>query len=645
MTENNLEQINQTLKSNSIKSVLIIDDVFDPPPMRESFKDNLADYLKGGFLRKINPDYSDIVPDEQNLLNFLLGKHTVSGDFPAMIETLHDKLYQDYLRGNDIPEILRKFGVVKLDSAKVLQPLLKLLDNPDLGLELNKIATVSESDNISNKDFDIIFMDYIQDPSIGPDDPLTDEEIKTQIEKSTEILRKVLKKISCDTPSIILTSSHRKLEKTKKSYFDGLRGSVNAIQFDFVHKSWFEMKGKNITVRPQATRVLEKICNSLEIGRIVNKSINIWFRGAKRGIKSLKQDISSMELEDFAYLKRFRLNNEDVSFKDYLEWLFGEAMRSYVDEKVEWNDPCFEDIENDKLIQSIKGAQQSKLSPVSKIFYKIRVSDSKNRKRTRFCMGDLFTFNDKIRMVITPDCDLVIRKKSKKGYKGSMLTVGGDILEFEKIDSYIPEFVIIDSISKTINWKVKDITSHQFGDGRTKNFDLLKHNGDDYKYIGTLRPLFAKNIQDSVLSDLSRVALEVAPAVTIPAPVSAFVLNKKNKYEKLQSIDEAVVRVLFAVSKSHKTNEVHRIFFQTEYVENLLSWMVNHKDKSGIIKSSIDKILDDKDDFKKCMTETGLKVNKNSTKYGIYAIFKKNNNKKRHYWMKFVVDLSKTKVT
>ena len=440
------------------------------------------------------------------------------------------------------------------------------------------------------------------------------------------------------------------LKVRKHDYLENLREKVNASEFSYFQKDWVEIQNGNIESSGKSNEAIKEFCSSLKYGKSVIKALEIWTCGLNCAINEFKRDITSMEIRDFAYLTQFRLMEEGSELTDYLEWFFGEAIRTYVDENVTWSDQSFADLSDKNLFEPLKGALISRLNPVSKIYDKLRFSYGENRKRNHFKMGDLFIHDSEIRMIISADCDLIPRNDQNdnepKVKVPRILTVGGVIKEFEDISLDKPELLyellFKNSISKTIEWEKKDVCSHNITKDCSDDFSKIYDGKNWYNYHATLRPQYAKNIQSKVLGDLSRVGLEVTPPIIVPpVPVSAFIKGKDFKFHKLPEFENSFVSVLFAAKRKNEDKKENFILFQNEYVESLIEWLKNNQDEYKHL-TSVQDVLDAEEDFKNCMVNLGLKLSK-SGEFGIYTEFQNKYDpvKVKVKWLKFLVDLPK----
>ena len=250
------------------------------------------------------------------------------------------------------------------------------------------------------------------------------------------------------------------------------------------------------------------------------------------GLKELYEELRDLDVKDFAYLLRFRLYEEGEPFADYLEWFLGESLRAVVDNRVEWNTEEFSRLNARELTDAIEGAHPVPSSRIAHFFDRMRFNSRRNRARVRFGLGDLFIAPDKksVRMVITADCDLVVRDGSRGANR--LLTVGGTIRGMGDEKALAGDLIFYGT-PKALTWNLKDVASHDFDD-----MSELQVGETTYSYYATMRALAAQGIQKEVLGDLARVGLAVPPTVDVGAPVKVYLKKKVEKRPQLTELDD-----------------------------------------------------------------------------------------------------------
>ena len=172
----------------------------------------------------------------------------------------------------------------------------------------------------------------------------------------------------------------------------------------------------------------------------------------------------------------------------------GESLRAVVDDKVEWNTDEFTQLNEEKLTEGIEGAHPIPSTRIASFFHRMRFNSRGNRVRKRFALGDLFiaSNNRNVRMVITPDCDLVLRNGNRGASR--LLTIGGTIRGLDDAQALAGELIFYRT-PKAIKWNFKDVMAHDFGD-----ISELGVDGVTYSYFASMRVMPAQTIQNAVYS-------------------------------------------------------------------------------------------------------------------------------------------------
>ena len=210
-----------------------------------------------------------------------------------------------------------------------------------------------------------------------------------------------------------------------------------------------------------AADVLMDTWASFDFGRTLEAALQQWRCGAESGLKALYKELRDLDVRDFAYLLRFRLYEEGEPFADYLEWFLGESLRAAVDDGVKWKTREFARLNCRELTNGIEGAHSVPSSRIAALFGRMRFNSRENRVRARFGLGDLYIGPDQrnVRMVITPDCDLVVRDEVRTASR--LLSVGGTIRGLGE-DKAVAGNLILLRTPKAITWELKDVMSHEF---------------------------------------------------------------------------------------------------------------------------------------------------------------------------------------
>ena len=643
MTDSNVSEIRKSLKDSGIKSILIVDDALNLPIFDDTMKNGLYYLLDA--VNSGNVKMNGIISSKEAkiLTQYIETNYGNSRKLQKKLIDLYKLLFEKYIMGEEIQLFIDYFDRHSTTSVTTIRQLVKLFDLSKTKVKIQTLGTNVEDINKLKCNIDLILMDYYLEPHTGKSEI---NKVGPQGKKSLKLLRNVIElfeKAEKDIPSILLISSED-LSKTQTDYFNKLLDDIIAVQFNFLHKNW--ISDWKLSATDDAKIVLTELFNTFRFGRAMNNALNTWVDGARTAIDELFINISNLHAKDFAYLKKFRLNSEGISFANYIEWLLGESIRSLIDERVKWKHQSFKDLENRNLTKSIKGAHPPLHSEqITKIFNKIRFNEFSDRTRSQYSMGDIFLnkITGKIRMIISPDCDLVFRINDKtKKYETNatnLLSVGGDLVKFDEQHAFVEELIILEGNQRSINWNKKDITSHKISGKNSKDFNRLWHDGRVYIYHGTIRPLFAKKIQMDVLSDLSRVGVDVPPTASHTCNVSAYIQLKTGEFEAIPKLPESHVNVFWAQKTSQ--NKEHFVLLREKYVHALFKYLndIDSKKLSKKITMNIDNLTSNLslNSTYNDMLSNGIKISKNGRK-GICIIPKKDKEATVQGWLKFVLD-------
>lgn len=545
------------------KKVLLIDDAYDLPPFESEYAGELLDLLEDGKRTRLVPDALLKAETAMQAIDDL-GEGSYDTD---AVNAAYAAVYRAWVQGrNDNIDLNGYFAETKSSALEKLDGLVTLLGKcEDLQVELAG-GLAAEATFKSFKPH-ILFMDYYlsradkADPAKGEVNERSDEL------RSIELVKKLLTQAKArgSVPSVVLMSS-RDIEDEGGAYRAELDGAILALRFGFLHKDGVSIAKESVTIAPDAADLLLDTAQSFRFGKDIEEALAVWRQGAGNALDELEQELRELDVRDFAFLLRFRLKDEGESFADYLEWFLGESLRGKVDETVEWDKPAFTRIDNPAHYQAIEGGHPQPSDRIAQLFHRLRISMPTKRSKKRFALGDLYVNDAKnaVRVVLSPDCDLVPRERGNTSAK-RLLTLGGELMALETDAAFVGDLVMIEGQTKAIKWSLKDIATCPIGKSGT-----LEVDGAEFSLFGTLRPQHAQHIQAQAFADLRRVGLAVAPAVYRTATVKAVITLKGGKKETLAN-DELVkhpATLLFAREGSGKG---HHVLFDRSYVRALLA--------------------------------------------------------------------------
>ncbi len=514
---NYARQIVDSFQESVVERILVIDDAYDAPEI-EQWGD-LADVLEGGGFRA-SVDEKQLTEGEREEALAALAQEEFDDE---VVEKATLSLYKKYVETrSDAVDPGGIFGAVKGAGLGALDPLVELLARCTDVTQIRRVGNESALEAYRELKPQLILMDFFLSPLSRPGRE-TKGQKDSDRRRSIVLLKSILEDDPGSNPAVILMSTE-KVHDRKEAYRDGLEGRVTAFRFGFLNKHWINGAGKDLVASGDAADVLMDTSGSFEFGRTLEAALRRWRDGAKEGLERLHRELQDFDVKDFAYLLRFRLYEEGEPFADYLEWFLGESLRAIVDDEIEWNADEFSRLNEVRLTEGIEGAHRDTSDRIAKFFHRMRFNSRENRARKRFSLGDLFVAsnNKNVRMVITPDCDLVPRGGDGPS-ASSVLTVGGVIGGLEEEKVFAGE-LIFHKTPKAIKWNYKDLVTHEFG----TDLEHLAVDGVEYSYFGCMRALSGQSVQKAALAELSRVGLAVPPTVDVAAPVTVYMRKDRD---------------------------------------------------------------------------------------------------------------------
>lgn len=618
------DRIIEAFASNQIKRVLLIDDAYDPPELHDSLG-SIVDFLESetGRMACQRAGISDeIVAAAATAAN---GNDTKSAELKTVIE----RLYASF-RANDEDRAFDPDGIFRLNkepALAALRPLYKLLGY------CSTVQTSGFQCAIKQyQEFDpqVIFLDYYLGPDV-PESGDADENSKTITRgASLNVLRQIVNAPHRTAlPAVVLISSQHISDVDE--YRVEAKSGILALRFGFLQKNMVRQRGKEIEIDLPAVDVLLDVTQGYLFGKELQGVLTQWRDGAERALDEFIKEIGDLHTKDFAYLMRFRLREEGITLNEYLGWLFGECLKGWVEEKIDWN-TLFSNLDDTKCIEeNIEGAFEGPSKITAELFHRVRVSSHRLDECQRYRLGDLFVRDQEgnIRAVITPDCDLVPRKNKIKAK--SVLTMGGTLCTFDDEDAAADDLFVYEKKPFSVQWNPKDLKTFPVdGEG-----SLHK----TYKLLGTLRPLYAQAMQRRALVDLSRIGLPAAPAFGINASVTVWI--RKNDGIKEIEIGPPAVATLIPSRSGQSVG--HRVLLRRRFVRELIVHLkqIRQEDMCCNDKQLLrDAIKKDGDElYNRCLRSGGLTNDKNIFGIG-YSLDSKPSQKQSAPWLQIVLKVS-----
>ena len=615
-------QIIESFNASEVERILVVDDAFDPPELQQENAGDLLEVLEGSDLRgKLGEVDREAAIDA-------LGEDDLDDEAIARVVSA---LYAQYVdtRAQAV-DPGGEFAALKGSALEALDPLVELLSKCRDRSKIQLVGKGTASQAYTELRPNLILMDFF----LSPPERTTRAETRGQSdgdrERSISLLRSILEGDPEATPAVILMSSEKVGERAQ-AYRGRLDGRVTALRFGFLDKEWINGTGDGLTASGDAADVLMEMSGSFEFVRTLEKALRQWKDGAQEGLKKLYEELGDFDIKDFAYLLRFRLYEEGEPFADYLEWFLGESLRAIVDDNVNWNTDEYLRLNEEKLTEAIEGADPVLSERIATFFHRMRFNSRENRTRKRLAFGDLFVAsnNRTVRMVITPDCDMVLRNGTRRATRA--LTVGGTIRGMGE-DRALASELIFHGNPKAIKWNFKDLMSHEFRD-----IENLRVDETSYSYFASMRAMSAQTIQKTVLADLSRVGLAVPPTVYVGAPVRVYVkknVDNQARVVELEGLEEARAQV-FMPRGGEDTQK--RALFTRKFVRELVARLsgMDGRELAREHDQHRRNCLNGTATLRKAMLREGLDLPGEIFKIAVSV-----GNKRGKNWLEIVVDVS-----
>jgi hypothetical protein len=573
---NGVELLRKTVGLSGIKKVAIVDDVFDTPTIGSHQHGALLMFLKSGETARVRAKIDKLVWDTA-IADIGIADH----DSDNVAEVL-EKLYETFVLGDNTCDPAGMFAIARSANLEFLQPLLELLRSCE-SLDIKTFGSAPRA--IGEHEMpDLVLVDLYLNPEISPVEEPNQIEAVAAVDKSMTRVRHLLLK----DPAIILMSSHGENGKREAdSYRSRLNDRVYGSRFGFVDKGQVRKdQNHSFKIEGAANDTLLDIFQTYEFGKALSEASTRWLESAKKAVDTMGKDVRSLQLKEIAYLIQFRLAAEGQSLEEYLEWFFGEALLDYVIRATDdaHTKKALELSLDLTAVAAIDGGFEPTKS-VAKMYHRVRVESKRSRARKNFRLGDLYWDKIKSRViaVMTPDCDLVLRKNGKKEVRNAehLLLVPGVVSDLEKVSASVGDFLMIGDTPHNIQWAYKKMFSLPFAG----TLEKAGQSGGDLEYLGALRPLYAQEIQANLINHISRVGVAVPPVIGMPAICTIAVRTSSG----VKVISAQGTTFNCSLLPGRGSNQQPRVVFDREDIRKIKSALINMP-TDDLIAGSADKI-------------------------------------------------------
>lgn len=558
-------RVKTAIEQGGITSVIVIDDAFDPPTVGDEDAGPLMDLL---------------TRDEHETVRRRSG--LAADEIAAAIESLQNTEYADEAINCVVAKIYAKyvekfedkydpagrFNILKGSNLSFVRPLLKLLSKCN-GLTVVRIGSNDVAAQLGANEAQVVFVDYYLDRTFTQNSDPNGQQGDAARAASIQMLASVLDAQPGAGPSVMLMSSHAVADRAP-DFRKEVRGGENPIfasRFQYMAKADIkEEQGGKIEIASGAADALLDIAQRHVFAGAIEDALTHWKKGVDTAVGDVWKTITELELKDFAYLSRFRLADEGQPLSSYLEWFFGEVLVDAIARSVTWNVPSWSVLDTASKKgcagSQIEGAFDGPTGAVAQLYYRARVDERPERENKDMRVGDIYIGNkdSEVLAVVTPECDLVLRKNGRRAAP-RLTAVAGTLQPLSGPDTSVADFLICKNELVNVLWNTKDV--------RTIEYGAIGVEGD-YRLLGTLRPLYAYELQRRVLNELGRVGLAVAPAMAINARASAVVRGKEGPLRlELGTGTDASCAVVPKRGRTDKPRVIYRRSFVSGLLESL----------------------------------------------------------------------------
>ncbi|PZQ86810.1 MAG: hypothetical protein DI534_16130 [Leifsonia xyli] len=604
-------------KTSEITCVALLDDAFDPPTVPDEHMGAALDL----FGQLTAGELATGVTISQPEIDAALEALSASEYAAEALQHGFARLFAAYVAtGEDRFDPGGAFKSKKANNLTYVQPILALLRKCDPTLEIILCGShESEMDDAARR-AQLIFVDFFLNANLSSDGDPNDEQKESARAASLTRLKQLIevhKTAPAEMPAVILMSSHdveHRMEDFRKEV-SADSGDIFAARFDFLPKKEVTKETNHIAIQGRALESLLGIVQSFAFGRAALLALREWKKGADAAVEDVWHEINALKLKDYAYLTRFRLAQEGMNLSEYLEWFFSECLNDAISRKVDWSHQAFDDIDRiDGPTATVRGAFDGATDQVAKMFDRVRVEKPRSTRRRNHRMGDLFIGKEgqdgrKVRAILTPDCDL-IKRKNGKAKAIRVLTVGGVLRDIHADDAPLADFLLVDDKPQCIRWSLKDVRSYDFNQWPKPATD-----GRTWKFLGTLRPLYAYELRARTLDDLGRYGLNVPPAIGSSAAARVIVDGTAEDIEFLLADDgKAACSLVLSRGGADFTQAIFYESAVTRLLDELRKIPPDKMTKGGSRTSleNLQRKALDQDKLMEKLTEAGLAVGKDS---------------------------------
>lgn len=613
--------------ANDIRSVLVVDDAYDPPDLDDGAFAALLDLLDEEANRKriaeggIGEDVLDTARQA-----------TDGGD--DALGNVYRCLYRAFVVERNALDPGGHFERMRGVALRELQPLHALLKKCGAWAEDVQIETIGLEDGFARYEEtrpQVLFLDYYLTNDVPPVGDVRGVALRGARQRSLEFLKSVVEVTQeHDYPAIVLMSSRRIGDG--ETFREQAGDKIVPLRFRVLHKRGLWTDDGSVALDHSAADALLDTFQGYRFGELFQRSLSTWKDGVQAALEEFEREVRQWDRRDIAYLSRFRLREEEQPLSEYLEWLFGGYFGALMERHVDWGHDAIRKLEgDDKIGSDLEGAYEGATDGVARCFHGVRVRTQRVGPGYRYRLGDLYVKRGcrTVWAIVTPDCDLVMRAKKTKAVR--ILALGGVLKEFDDEGAAVDNFVLMEKRPFSVSWKPKDLKTFPLdGEGSLRS--------GEYEFIGTLRGLYAQAIQRHALADLWRVGVPVAPTLGIRVGVSGLIRQRGGQFGELSTGEDAK-GVLIPPREGRP--EGGRVLLARPFVWGLVEALQRYEHgRLGVEDSkALKRVLAEEEDFCEWILKEGG-IAKDVGRFGVgFSMGEPTRKRKKNAWLWLVVSV------
>lgn len=534
-----LERLREACQAGEVGPIAFIDDIFDTPSAAGLDPGRLAAFRK-----------ATLKPEERQAILGIPDGAAVPEPLPKNDE-IEDEHIEPYwarlceLSTGQTPvddpavaaltDLFREHGDDPIGMLDLVGRICRLFGG-ELALPVNRFGAKPDIEAVAG--MDLILVDFYLERGISV------EKAKRDTVALVASIREAAARARRPSPSFVLVSS-----RPEDVSYEDFRREASLL------RSRFRFIAKDILGRDTGTHLLDlhDLFETYKQAAEIEKLIDDWARAAKEAADDVRAKMLEFDIYDFVYLDFFRLYREGTSLGGYLRWLMTAYLPSKLPNRLDRG--TWDNAERLRLFD-VAAFQEGRLDgQLVKVFdgpgdaigeaYGAILLDQTRASSNGFpgaptatdlLEGDLFLENgaepdhhgSRVRLVMTPSCDLVVRGGGTRPIAESVLFLPGTLHRFtgerkprELGDIEFARIVEAEQgkpprqVTYTIEWHFKGVTSMRWEDVAAGGLATLER-------LGRLREPYFNHVREKFVAGVTRIGREVSPLFSMPRQGAVF---------------------------------------------------------------------------------------------------------------------------